>query len=92
MSAAAGVEEAVLVGVSDTPRVVLLDLTLGKGENGLDILARWREHGITTPRVLALTGHADEETLERCTAAGCEAVLLKPVPSKELLARVRGAG
>lgn len=91
VSAAASIEEAVRIGVADTPCVVLLDLSLGKGENGLDILARWQDCGVTVPRVLALTGHGDQETLELCAAAGCEGVLLKPVPSAELLARVRAA-
>ena len=34
-----------------------------------------------------MTGHDDEATRERCLAAGCAAVLLKPVPARELLAR-----
>lgn len=91
VSAAASVAEAVQIGVHDTPQLVLLDLSLGDGESGLEILRRWRECGVTPPRILALTGHADEETRKRCAEAGCEAVLLKPVPSAELLARVRAA-
>lgn len=88
VSVAATVAEAVQVGVRDTPEIVLLDISLGNGENGLDILRRWRERGMVPPRVLALTGHADEATRQRCAEAGCEAMLLKPVPTAELLAMV----
>ncbi|MGI8619373.1 MAG: response regulator [Gemmatimonadaceae bacterium] len=91
VSAASNVAEAVQIGVHDPPEIVLLDVSLGDGEDGLEILARWRECGVAPARVLALTGHADEVTWARCSAAGCEAVLLKPVPSAELLATVKTA-
>ena len=88
VSAAACVAEAVQIGVHDTPDVVLLDMSLKGGEDGLDVLARWRECGIVGPRVIALTGHGDDATRERCAAAGCEDVLLKPVPAARLVALV----
>lgn len=88
VSTAASVAEAVQIGVHDTPDVVLLDISLERGEDGLDLLARWRECGIVGPRVIALTGHADDDTRKRCAAAGCEDVLLKPVPAAQLVARV----
>ncbi len=88
VSAAPCVSEAVQVGVHDTPDVVLLDMSLERGEDGLQVLARWRECGIIGPRVIALTGHADDAMRERCAAAGCEDVLLKPVPAARLVALV----
>lgn len=91
VSDASNVAEAVQIGVHDTPDIVLLDLSLGQGENGLEVLTRWRECGVEPGRVLALTGHADAATRNRCEAAGCEAVLLKPVPSADLLTIVRAA-
>lgn len=91
VSSATNVAEAVQIGVHDRPEVVLLDVSLHDNEDGLEVLARWRECGVVLPRTLALTGHADEETWTRCTAAGCEAVLLKPVPSADLVARVKAA-
>jgi DNA-binding response OmpR family regulator len=90
VSSAATVAEAVQIGVHDTPGTVLLDVSLADGEDGMEILRRWRECGIDQPRVIALTGHADDDTRDRCAAAGCEAVLLKPTPSAELLAAVKG--
>ena len=38
---------------------------------------------------VALTGRDDPGTVERCRAAGCAAVLLKPVPARELIAKVK---
>jgi ATP-binding cassette subfamily B protein len=91
VSAAANVAEAVQIGVQDTPGVVLLDVSLGDREDGMEILRRWRECGVAQPRVIALTGHADDATRERCAAAGCEAVLLKPATTADLLAAVKAA-
>jgi len=88
VSTAANVAEAVQIGVHDTPEVVLLDISLADGEDGLEVLRRWHECGVIAPRVLALTGHTDDATRERCKAAGCQEVLLKPVPSAQLLAYV----
>lgn len=91
VSAAASVAEAVQVGVHDEPRVVLLDLSLGHGEDGLEVIRRWRECGVTAPHIIALTGHSDPETHDRCAQAGCAAVLVKPAASAVLLATVRAA-
>lgn len=89
VSAAATVAEAVQIGVHDPPGTVLLDVSLGDGEDGIEILRRWRECGVAQPRVIALTGHADDHTRDRCARAGCEAILLKPATSAQLLAAVR---
>jgi DNA-binding response OmpR family regulator len=90
VSSATNVAEAVQIGVHDSPDVVLLDVSL-RDEDGLEVIARWKECGVALPRIFALTGHADEATWARCAGAGCEAVLLKPVPSADLVARVKGA-
>lgn len=91
VSCAATIEEAVQIGVHDTPGTVLLDVSLGDGEDGMEVLRRWRECGVEQPRVIALTGHGDDETRDRCAAAGCEAVLLKPATTADLLAAIRKA-
>ena len=42
------------------------------------------------PRVtVALTGHDEPAIVALCRAAGCKEVLLKPVPTKELLRMAR---
>ena len=38
---------------------------------------------------VALTGRDEPEIIERCLAAGCRAVMLKPVPVGELLRKSR---
>lgn len=69
--------------------VLLLDLTLPDG-HGLDVLDRLRAAAALPAVAVALTGHDDPATRARCVEAGCTAVLLKPVPARELLARVAG--
>lgn len=88
VSVATSIREAVDAATAQTVDVMLLDLTLPDGD-GLAVLSTLREAG-REPRVTAaLTGHAEPEIAARCTAAGCRAVLVKPVPIGDLLGRVR---
>lgn len=68
----------------DGPDVMLLDIGLPDGD-GLTVIesleARGRKPGVT----YAMTGHADKATHDRCMAAGCDGVLIKPVPIQQLL-------
>ena len=96
VSIASTVADAISVASADRPDLMLIDLTLPDG-SGLAILeALRRDH--REPRVaVALTGHDEPSITERCTALGCADVLLKPVPTRELLKRAeewlaRGAG
>ena len=84
VSVAGHIAEIVDIASSDPVDLLLLDLGLADGD-GLEVLTRLRELN-ALPRVsVALTGRDDPETIARCTAAGCRAVLLKPVPARELL-------
>lgn len=88
VSVANTIRDAVAVADARAVDVMLLDLTLPDGD-GLSVLATMRERE-TEPRITAaLTGRAEPEIAARCTAAGCRAVLVKPVPIAELLRRVR---
>jgi len=87
VSVAASVAAAVAVCRADPPDLVLLDVTLG-AEDGLALLDALRADGASLPRTVALTGHDDEATRARCVAAGCVDVLVKPVPTRELLGAV----
>jgi CheY-like chemotaxis protein len=86
VSIAATVADAIAVASADRPDLMLIDLTLPDG-NGLSILEALRREQ-RAPRVaVALTGHDDPGIAEKCAALGCADVLLKPVPTRELLKR-----
>ena len=88
VSIAPSVKETVAVASTDPVDVLLLDLGLSDGD-GLLALSELRVLD-RMPRVsVALTGRDDPGTVERCTAAGCTAVLLKPVPARELMAKMK---
>src|SRR5215213_5196813 len=79
--------QAVAACVAAAPDVALLDLTLPDGE-GLELFGRLADG--QRPRVsVALTGHNDPVIRQRCLDAGCRDMLVKPVPIRELLGRVR---
>ena len=84
MSVAASIAEALDVIPGDPPKLALLDLTLPDGD-GLALVEPLLSVGCET--VVALTGHDDRATRDRCIAAGCADVLVKPVPARELLAK-----
>lgn len=67
--------------------LMLLDLTL-PDMSGLAVLHALRAEG-RAPRVtVALTGRDEPDTKQRCLDAGCVAVLVKPVPARELMRMV----
>lgn len=86
VSIAATVADAIAVASADRPDLMLIDLTLPDG-NGLAILETLHREQ-RPPRVaVALTGHDDPAIAEKCAKLGCADVLLKPVPTRELLRR-----
>ncbi len=84
VSTAGSIAEALAVARSDPTALVLLDLTLPDGD-GLSLVPALRTAG--TGAIVALTGHDDIETRERCLSAGCVDMLVKPVPARELVRR-----
>lgn len=87
VTSAASIADALGDGNRDPADLVLLDLTLPDGD-GLTLIEPLRAAG--AGKFVALTGHDDRETRDRCLAAGCVDVLVKPVPARELIARVAG--
>lgn len=88
VSTTPSVADTVTVASTDPVDVLLLDLGLSDGD-GLLALTELRALG-HVPRIsVALTGRDDPGTVARCTEAGCSAVLVKPVPARELIAKVR---
>jgi DNA-binding response OmpR family regulator len=88
VSVASSIREAVDAASARPVDVMLLDLTLSDGD-GLATLVELRARNAEPRVTAALTGRDAAEVQARCTAAGCRAVLVKPVPIAELLARVR---
>lgn len=88
VATAGSVREALAAARAERPDVLLLDLTLPDGD-GLDVLRTLAAEGHAPAATVALTGHDDEATAARCLAAGCRAVLGKPVPAMTLLRGLR---
>jgi DNA-binding response OmpR family regulator len=78
----------VRVVTSEHVDLLLLDLGLADGD-GREVLARLSAQGAMPRVVVALTGRDEPDVVAACRAAGCRDVLLKPVPARELLRRVR---
>ena len=88
VTTAGSIADVVAAAASDPVDLLLLDLGLSDGD-GLDVLTRLRERGGLPRTTVALTGRDEPEVIERCKAAGCREVLLKPVPVGELLRKSR---
>lgn len=79
-----------LTRVADAPpHAVLLDLGL-PGIDGYDLCRLLRERPDThrTP-IIALTGAAHPDDIQRARDAGCNAVLIKPCPPEYVLLELR---
>lgn len=87
VTVAHSVADAIAAGAADPPDLLLLDLSLPDGD-GLDVARRLAERGVQPKATVALTGRDDPASIERCSVAGCTAVMVKPVPTAELLRRV----
>ena len=83
---AGSVASAVSACEAERPDLMLLDVTLPDGD-GLSVLTLLAGGGAVPLVTVALTGHDDTLTVQRCKAAGCRDVLLKPVPVRDLLRR-----
>jgi CheY-like chemotaxis protein len=88
VTTASSVRTAIEAALADPPDVMLLDLTLPDGD-GLEVLRALVDAGRAPRATVALTGHDDDATQARCLAAGCRAVLAKPVRAAALLAGLR---
>jgi DNA-binding response OmpR family regulator len=84
VSVAGTVAEALALARGERPDLLLVDLTLPDGD-GLEIVRELLVDD-NPPTFVALTGHDTREIADRCIAAGCASVIVKPVSSKELLA------
>ncbi|GAA2054611.1 response regulator transcription factor [Catenulispora yoronensis] len=90
---AAGGEEAVATAAALHPDVVLMDLQLGPGIDGVEATRRIRTPHSTadTPRILVLTTYDTDADITRAVEAGATGYLLKAEPADELYAAIRAA-
>ena len=84
VNTAGHVAEILDIVESDPVDLLLLDLGLADGD-GFEVLEAMKARGAWPRVVVALTGRDEPEIVARCIEAGCKAVLLKPVPARELL-------
>ena len=76
--------DTVAAATDDQVDLLLLDLGLSDGD-GLAVLSELASRDALPRVTVALTGRDEQEVSSRCLAAGCRAVMLKPVPVGELL-------
>jgi DNA-binding response OmpR family regulator len=86
---ASTVAAAIAACERERPDVMLLDLTLPDGD-GLRVLAGLRDSHARPRITAAMTGRDEPAVRDRCLAAGCAEVLVKPVPTRELLRKIDG--
>ena len=87
MDCAADGERADFVAHTENFDAVILDLGLPKID-GLTLLKRWREHGVSTP-VLVLTARGSWHEKVQGIDGGADDYVAKPFQMEELLARLR---
>jgi CheY-like chemotaxis protein len=86
VTVAHSVADAIAAGQSDPPDLLLLDLALPDGD-GLEVARNLVASGVHPKAVVAITGRDDQASIDRCSAAGCPAVMVKPVATRELLVK-----
>jgi len=70
------------------PDVVVMDISMPPGENGLSATARLKE-AAPDIQILVLTMHDDEEYLFRVLQAGASGYILKSAPELDLISAIR---
>lgn len=85
---AADGDEAIRLARELKPDVVLMDLSMPHGKDGLTAAAELKQEQAEMA-VLILTMHDDEEYLFRAIQAGASGYILKSAPHEELLAAIQ---
>ncbi len=85
---AADGEEALLKAPELAPNVILMDLSMPHGKDGLSTTAELKKL-LPDMAVLILTMHDDEEYLFRAIHAGASGYVLKSAPHEELLTAIQ---
>lgn len=88
---ATNAENALRKAATIRPALIIADLRLGAGLDGLELCEKLKEDPDTKniPMIVVTGWTTDKKLRARADAAGCAAVLLKPVPPDTLLSVVR---
>ncbi len=81
-------EEAIAKALECRPDVVLMDLSMPHGKDGLSTTAELKKV-LPSAAVLILTMHDDEEYLFRAIHLGASGYLLKSAPHEEMVSAIR---
>ncbi|MEW2393337.1 response regulator transcription factor [Streptomyces venezuelae] len=84
-------EEAVALATKLTPDVVLMDLQLGEGIDGVEATRRITSAPSPTPHVLVLTTYDTDADITRAIEAGATGYLLKAERPEELFSAIQAA-
>ncbi|MEU5686663.1 response regulator [Streptomyces venezuelae] len=84
-------EEAVALAAKLTPDVVLMDLQLGEGIDGVEATRRITSAPSPTPHVLVLTTYDTDADITRAIEAGATGYLLKAERPEELFSAIQAA-
>lgn len=85
LTAATG-EEAIQYAAQHAPDMIILDISLGSGPDGLDVCRRIREWSKTP--IIMLSVHDEEKTKVAALNAGADDYMTKPFGMEELHARI----
>jgi two-component system response regulator NreC len=85
---AADGDEAIRMALELKPDVVLMDLSMPHGKDGLAATAELKKD-LPETSVLVLTMHDDEEYLFRAIHSGASGYILKSAPHEELIAAIQ---
>jgi len=86
---AADARSGIRLAVEHAPDVVLMDVSLGDGPDGIH--AAMTVVAETDARIVFVTAHTDERTLDRLGRVGFSRVVAKPFAHHEILAAIRDA-
>ncbi|MGD6744171.1 response regulator [Streptomyces sp. BH106] len=84
-------EEAIALAAKLRPDVVLMDLQLGEGMDGVETTRRLTSGAEPTPNVLVLTTYDTDADITRAIEAGATGYLLKAERPEELFAAIHAA-